>query len=92
MTTRAAGQRQSGAAIHAQFELLVATVKDYAIFLLDPTGHVASWNAGAEHIKGYVAHEVIGKHISLFYTPEDVARGRPKSPAGRSCRARPRRG
>ena len=79
MTTHTPVHQQRGSEIHAQFELLVATVKDYAIFLLDPTGHVASWNAGAQHIKGYVANEVIGKHISSFYTPEDVAQGRPKA-------------
>ncbi len=62
-----------------QFELLVASVKDYAIFMLDPSGHVRSWNAGAQHIKGYLANEVIGKHMSIFYSPEDVARGRPKT-------------
>ena len=62
-----------------QFQLLVASVKDYAIFMLDPSGHVRSWNAGAQQIKGYLADEVIGKHISIFYTPEDVARGRPKT-------------
>ena len=65
--------------VDAQFELLVTTVKDYAIFLLDPAGHVASWNAGAQHIKGYAATEVIGKHISIFYRPEDAAAGRPKT-------------
>jgi PAS domain S-box-containing protein len=62
-----------------QFRLLVASVKDYAIFMLDPDGHVTSWNAGAQQIKGYAADEVIGKHISIFYTPEDVARGKPRA-------------
>jgi PAS domain S-box-containing protein len=61
------------------FELVVASVKDYAIFMLDPSGHVATWNAGAEVIKGYRADEVIGKHISIFYTPDDVARGKPQA-------------
>jgi len=58
------------------FRRLVACVEDYAIFLLDPDGHVISWNAGAERIKGYRAEEVIGKHFSVFYRPEDVQSGR----------------
>src|SRR5581483_3856770 len=49
------------------------------IFLLDSGGHVATWNAGARLIKGYGPEEVIGKHISIFYTPEDLARGRPQA-------------
>jgi PAS domain S-box-containing protein len=53
-----------------RFRLLVESVKDYAIFLLDPEGRVASWNAGAERIKGYRADEIIGKHFSVFYPPE----------------------
>jgi PAS domain S-box-containing protein len=60
-----------------QFRLLVGAVTDYAIFLLDPTGRVVSWNAGAERIKGYTAAEILGKHFSRFYLPEDVAAGRP---------------
>jgi len=56
-----------------RFRLLVETVKDYAIFMLDTDGRVASWNAGAERIKGYAAHEIIGKHFSEFY-PEDARR------------------
>jgi len=55
------------------FRLLVTTVSDYAIFLLDPAGHVVSWNAGAERIKGYTAEEIIGRHFSAFYPPELVA-------------------
>ena|SRR5689334_11726314 len=61
------------------FDLLVASVRDYAIFLLDPAGHVATWNAGAQLIKGYRPEEIIGKHISTFYTPEDLAAGRPQA-------------
>ena len=49
-----------------RFRLLVEGVKDYAIYLLDPDGRVASWNAGAERIKGYQSHEIIGKHFSTF--------------------------
>jgi PAS domain S-box-containing protein len=59
-----------------RFRLLVESVKDYAIFILDPKGFVATWNAGAERIKGYTAGEVIGKHFAIFYPPEDVAAGK----------------
>ena len=58
-----------------QFRLLVSSVSDYAIYLLDNSGRVASWNAGAERIKGYQAGEVIGRHFSLFYSAEDRAAG-----------------
>ena len=60
-----------------RFKLLVEGVKDYAIFMLDANGFVASWNSGAERIKGYSADEIIGKHFSLFYPPETLARGLP---------------
>ncbi|HEY1251610.1 MAG TPA: PAS domain S-box protein [Thermoanaerobaculia bacterium] len=61
-----------------QFAHLVANVQDYAIFLLDPQGNVRSWNAGAERIKGYTASEILRKHFSIFYSPEDVARRWPQ--------------
>jgi PAS domain S-box-containing protein len=51
-------------------------VKDYAIFMLDTEGHIASWNQGAARIKGYSADEILGKHFSIFYTPEEVASGK----------------
>lgn len=54
-----------------QFRLLVEGVTDYAIYMLDPAGHVASWNAGAERIKGYKAAEILGEHFSRFYSEED---------------------
>ncbi|WP_103349161.1 PAS domain S-box protein [Amycolatopsis sp. CA-128772] len=60
-----------------RFRLLVQGVLDYAIFMLDPEGHVMSWNAGAERIKGYAADEIIGRHFSVFYPAEDVAAGKP---------------
>lgn len=60
------------------FRLLVNSVSDYAIFLLDPAGHVASWNLGAERLKGYKAAEIIGKHFSVFYTPAELAEGKPQ--------------
>ncbi len=60
-----------------QFRLLVQNVRDYAIFRLDADGRVASWNTGAEAIKGYRPGEIIGSHFSAFYTAEDVANGKP---------------
>lgn len=59
------------------FQLLVESVKDYAIYMLDPTGVVISWNQGAKRIKGYSAQEIIGQHFSCFYLEEDVRRGKP---------------
>ena len=61
-----------------QFRLLVQSVVDYAIFMLDPTGVIRSWNAGAARMKGYAADEVIGRHFSSFYTQEDRAAGMPQ--------------
>ncbi|HEU4709679.1 MAG TPA: PAS domain S-box protein [Methylophilaceae bacterium] len=58
-----------------RFKLLVSANKDYAIFMLDPDGHVVSWNAGAHRFKGYTAQEIIGQHFSVFMTPEDRAQG-----------------
>ena len=59
------------------FRLLVDTVADYAIFLLDPDGIITSWNAGAERLKQYKADEIIGKHFSIFYTARDLAVDKP---------------
>jgi PAS domain S-box-containing protein len=55
-----------------RFRLLVQGVTDYAIYMLDPQGHITNWNTGAQHIKGYKADEIIGEHFSRFYTPEDL--------------------
>lgn len=60
-----------------RFRLLVDRVRDYAIFMLDADGIVASWNAGARDIKGYEAEEILGHHFSQFYPPDVVARGWP---------------
>jgi PAS domain S-box-containing protein len=60
-----------------RFRLIVESVIDYAIFMLDPQGHIVSWNAGAQRIKGYAADEIIGRHFSDFYPAEAVARGWP---------------
>jgi PAS domain S-box-containing protein len=66
--------------------LLVESVKDYAIFLLDPTGHVMTWNVGAERLKGYRADEVLGKHFSVFYPEEKVREGWPDEELRRAAR------
>ena len=60
-----------------RFRLLVSEVADYAILMLDPNGHIVSWNAGAQRIKGYQAQEIIGQHFSRFYPTEDLERGKP---------------
>jgi PAS domain S-box-containing protein len=73
------GAKERNRVAEGPFQLLIASVKDYAIFMLDPEGHVASWNMGAELIKGYGADEVLGKSIAIFYTPEDQARGKPQA-------------
>lgn len=61
-----------------ELALLIDAVKDYAIFMLDPAGHVATWNAGAEAIKGYRPEEIIGKHFSIFYSEADIREGKPE--------------
>jgi PAS domain S-box-containing protein len=61
-----------------RFRLLVEGVKDYAIYMLDPQGHIVSWNSGAKRMKGYRAEEIKGKHFSVFYTEEDVERSHPE--------------
>ncbi len=69
-----------------QFRLLVQSVTDYAIFLLDSNGRVSSWNEGAERIKGYGASEIVGRPIALFYPPEDRDAGKPEQ--GLDCAER----
>ncbi len=61
-----------------QLRLLVESAQDYAIFLLEPDGRVATWNPGARRIKGYLASEIIGKHFSVFYPEEDLRSGKPQ--------------
>ena len=61
-----------------QFRLLVQSVTDYAIYMLDPTGRISSWNSGAQRIKGYRPDEIIGEHFSRFYTEEDRAANEPQ--------------
>src|ERR1700693_273620 len=60
-----------------RFRLLVEEVREYAIFMLDPTGKILSWNEGARKIKGYAAGEIIGQHFSVFFTSADIDRGKP---------------
>jgi PAS domain S-box-containing protein len=61
-----------------RFQLLINAVTDYAIYMVDPSGIVTSWNSGAQRFKGYAAHEIIGEHFSRFYTPQDRAAGMPQ--------------
>ena len=68
--TRAATSEES-------FQILVDDVTDYAIIRLDPSGHVIQWNVGAERISGYTAKDIISRHFSCFYTPQDIAAGKP---------------
>jgi PAS domain S-box-containing protein len=60
-----------------RYQLLIEAVHDYAIFMLDPSGNVSSWNPGARRAKGYSADEIVGQHFSVFYTGEDIAAGKP---------------
>jgi PAS domain S-box-containing protein len=80
--TRDLSERRQGEAdirrSEEQFRLLVQSVTDYAIYMLDARGHVTSWNLGAQRIKGYAPQEIIGQHFSRFYTSEDRARGEPE--------------
>lgn len=71
---------------HEYFRQLVGPVQDYAIFLLDAQGHVLSWNAGAERIKGYKAEEIIGQHFSRFYPPDLVEQGFPEHELEVACK------
>ena len=60
------------------YRYLISGISDYAIYMIDPGGHVSSWNAGAKRFKGYVAQEILGEHFSRFYTPEDRAANLPE--------------
>src|SRR5215213_5752000 len=84
--TRARALEAGADPTDAQFRLLVETVSDYAIYLLDTAGRVMSWNAGAERIKGYAAREILGRPFSVFYPPEDRAAGLPQRMLEQACR------
>ena len=77
MTERRLAQ-QALAESERRFRLLVSSVIDYALFTLDLEGIIQSWNPGAERVKGYTASEIIGKHFSIFYTPEAREAGEPE--------------
>jgi PAS domain S-box-containing protein len=66
-------QSQHPAMTERRFQYLISGISDYAIYMLDPAGHISSWNAGAQRFKGYLAPEILGQHFSRFYTPEDRA-------------------
>src|SRR5260370_38414254 len=61
-----------------QFHILVDSVEEYAIYMLDPNGNIITWNTGAENIKGYSAEEIIAKNFVTFYTAEDAAAANPQ--------------
>jgi PAS domain S-box-containing protein len=61
-----------------RMRLLVDSIRDCAIFMLDPQGQVSTWNRGAERLKGFASHEILGRHFSTFFPPDDVAAGRPE--------------
>ncbi len=71
-------ESSSSAEMAEMFRLLIESVKDYAIYMLDTEGRIVSWSAGARNIKGYRTEEILGKHFSIFYPPEDAASGRPE--------------
>ena len=68
-----------------RFRVLVQNIIDYAIMMLDPAGRVTMWSEGTAPVMDYTEHEVLGQHLSVFYPPEELARGRP----GRRSRPRP---
>lgn len=72
------GEMAERARSEEQFRLLIQGVTDYAIYMLDPEGRISNWNVGAERIKGYTPAEIIGEHVSRFYTDEDRAAGLPE--------------
>jgi PAS domain S-box-containing protein len=72
--------------LEGRLQLLIESVVDYGIFVLDPQGHIVSWNSGAEKLKGYSAQEIIGQHFSVFYPPEAVATGWPEEELRRAIK------
>lgn len=75
---RTTGRSESDVPVEDRYLLLIDAVQDYAIFMLDPTGHIARWNSGAQKIKGYGPDEIMGRHFSIFYPPEDIEAGKPQ--------------
>ena len=76
-----ASKRLDSLSDEQRFELLLNAVRDYAIYLLDTDGVVATWNAGAQRFKGYTADEIIGQSFSMFFTPADQEAGLPQTDA-----------
>jgi PAS domain S-box-containing protein len=74
--TKTTGQERESEAEQEMLQLLVENIKDYAITILDPKGHITTWSPAAERLKGYRADEIIGKHFSAFYTREDISGGK----------------
>ena len=77
LTARRAAEEQLRQA-EQRFHHLVDAITDYAVFILDATGHIATWNPGAERVKGYRASEIVGQHFSVFYSAEDREAGKPQ--------------
>ncbi|HYE48806.1 MAG TPA: PAS domain-containing protein [Azospirillaceae bacterium] len=73
-----AGAGTEPVAVDRRFQLLVDSVRDYAIYMLDPEGVVVSWNSGAQRFKGYTRDEILGRHFSCFFTEPDRQSGLPK--------------
>jgi PAS domain S-box-containing protein len=78
------GQLPASMTEDGRYRLLVESITDYAIYMLDTEGHVTSWNAGAQRFKGYTSREIVGAHFSRFYTDEDRASGLPKAALARA--------
>jgi len=76
---RAGAAERTAFDVEGSLKLLVESVKDYAIFMLDPMGIIQTWNPGAQRVKGYSAKEIIGRHFSIFYTEADRLAGKPQS-------------
>ena len=70
--------KQAVAASEHRLKLLIDSIREYAVFMLDPNGHIATWSPGAERIKQYRAEEIIGRHFSAFYPDEDIRSGKPQ--------------
>src|SRR5262249_53670854 len=80
-----AATQQASDESEERFRLLVEGTRDYAIFMLDTTGHIMSWNAGAERIKGYTHDEIIGRHFSILYPEADRAARKPAHELEMAC-------
>jgi PAS domain-containing protein len=75
--TRRSSKSSKAALPDDQFRLMVEAVTDYAIYMLSPEGHIASWNPGAQRMKRYTESDVIGRHYSMFFTKDAIEAGKP---------------